>query len=150
MKLKLVVFSIFAAAIACKQKPVSQPSAPAPTVNPTSIQSGIYMGSTSGSCLCVNAEKALAGTSATLVAMGTDLGASVESASDDMKAALKEMFASLKFVSKEQIVTNDGGFKYTRVQKANDCESLNNTMAEPVGYQDFCLEGKRVDKMKQF
>jgi len=139
-------------AMACKEKAAAPGTAPA-TVAPVEgnkIQSGIYMGPTTGSCLCVNAEKGLAASSGTLVVMAVNLGQGLEAASEDMLTALKETYKGLRFATKEQIVEKDSGAKYTRVQKANDCESLNTTIADPVGYQDFCLEGKRTDKMKQF
>lgn len=144
-----IVFALALLAIACKEKPVGPAPAPAAPMEDNKIQSGIYMGPSQGSCLCVNAEKGLAAGSGTLVVMATNLGQGLESASEDMVAALKETYKGLRFSSKEQVIEKDSGAKYTRVQKANDCESLNTTIADPVGYQDFCLEGKRLDKMKQ-
>lgn len=135
--------------VACKEKPAAPAAAPAAPVEENKIQSGIYMGPAKGACLCVNVEKGLAGTSNTLSAMGTDLGNGSASASDDMKAALKENFTRLKFSSKDQIIDTDGNAKYTRVQKATDCELLNTSAAEAVTYQDFCLQGKAVAKPKE-
>ena len=147
-----IVLAAAIIAIACKEKPATPaptPAAAAP-VEENKMQSGIYMGPAKGSCLCVNVEKGMAALSNTLASMGTSLGNEVAGRSDDMKAALKENFSKLKFVSKDQIVDSDGGAKYTRVQKANDCELLNTSAAAPVGYQDYCLEGKAVAKEKEF
>lgn len=150
-KIQIVLAAAFLA-MACKEKPATPAPAPAaaPAVEENKIQSGIYMGPGKGACLCVNVEKGMAALSNTLASMGTDLGTQVAGRSDDMKAALKENFSRLKFVSKDQIVDSDGGAKYTRVQKANDCELLNTSAAAPVGYQDYCLEGKVVAKEKEF
>ncbi len=145
-----IVLAAALLAIACKEKPAAPAPATAPAVEENKIQSGIYMGPAKGSCLCVNVEKGMAALSNTLASMGTSLGNEVAGRSDDMKAALKENFSRLKFVSKDQIVDSDGGAKYTRVQKANDCELLNTSAAAPVGYQDYCLEGKVVAKEKEF
>lgn len=133
---------------ACKEKPVAPAPARAATEEVNKIQSGIYMGPNKGSCLCVNAEKALAADSGTLVVMAIDLGQGIAQASDDMKANLKGTFERLRFVSKEQITDAESGTKFTRVQKANDCELLNTTAAEPLGYQDFCIEGKAHGRQK--
>ena len=150
MKYQVLLLSSFLT-FACKEKPVNTPAAiPQPAEKPDTIQSGIYMGGSPGSCLCVNAQKQAAGSSSLLITMGTNLGADFETASDDMKTALRDAFKGLRFVSKEQLVDAESSAKYTRVQKANDCESLNTTIAEPVGYEDFCLQGKRIDKQKQF
>ncbi len=137
-------------AIACKEKPAAPAPAPqaAPIAAANTIQSGIYMGPGKGSCLCVNAEKGIAGTSGTLSAMSTTLGKELDGASDGMKEALKETFSRLKFVSKEQVIDADGGAKYTRVPKASDCELLNTSAAAPVGYQDYCIEGNVQAKPK--
>lgn len=149
----VIILAATLLAVACKEKPAA-PAAPtaatAPAVDEKKVQSGIYMGPGKGSCLCVNAEKGIAGGSGLLSAMSTDLGGRFESASDDMKTALRENYARLKFVSKEQIVDSDGGAKYTRVPKASDCELLNTSAAAPVGYQDYCLEGNVQAKEKIF
>lgn len=148
VKIIHTVFAVALLAMACKEKPAAPAPVPAAPAEVNKVQSGIYMGQAKGSCLCVNAEKGVAGTSNTLSAMSTVLGNQLAEASEDMKAALKENFARLKYVSKEQIIDADGNAKYTRVQKANDCELLNTSAAAPVGYQDYCIEGNVQAKPK--
>jgi len=125
----------FSLSLACRELPAAEPATPA---KKATIASGIYMGKQVGDCLCVNAEKQIAGKTNTLAAMSINLGKSYDEAeSEDMKGALKEAYTALQPAGKNRL--KDGDTIYVKVAKAKKCDGLNEPMKKPIAYS-YCLE----------
>ena len=142
----MLILSLLAALtfVQCKDRKTVQ-AEPTPTPSPAKnkLRSGIYQGSKSGTCLCIDAERGFAA-DADMIGLA---GGPFDSENlPSLMAEFKERFKAVKQQGAEQVSYNDTTF--TLVDKAKNCNIQDNPITQPLGYDDFCLKGKFPEPKK--